>query len=70
MVAATIERLGDHLVYSFELEYAGHHRTEQVQIDAVTYCVELDAAGNIVMRANPELIALPGSALSQLVTAL
>jgi len=64
-VAATIERLGGHLVYSFDLRYAGHDGTEQVQIDAISgdvvcvaYCVKLDAAGDIVMTASPELVAM------------
>jgi len=64
MVAGTIERLADQLVYSFDLKYAGHDGTEQVQIDAktgkvvcVAYCVGLDAAGDIVMTASPELVA-------------
>jgi len=64
MVAATIERLGNRLVYSFDLKYADHGGNEHVVIDAISgkpiyieYCVELDSEGNLVMAAAPEIVA-------------
>jgi uncharacterized membrane protein YkoI len=64
IVGATIERVDDRLVYSFELNYPGHMGNEQVRIDAtsgqlvcVEYCVELDTDGDIVMAAAPEIVA-------------
>ena len=64
MVAATIERLDNRLVYSFDLKYADRGGNEHVKIDAmsgkpvyVEYCVELDSEGNIVMTAAPEIVA-------------
>lgn len=64
IVAATIELVDKRLVYSFELNYPGHTGNERVQIDAasgkmvcIEYCVELDADGEIVMAASPEIVA-------------
>ncbi len=62
MVAATIQRSGNRLVYSFDLTYVDEGGIEHVVIDAmsgktvcVEYCVELDSDGNIVMTAPPEI---------------
>ncbi len=63
IVAATIERRADQLVYSFDLEYPENGMVEHVQVDAmsgeiilVEYCVQLDEKGELRIRAAPELV--------------
>jgi uncharacterized membrane protein YkoI len=63
IVAATIERHADQLLYSFDLEYPDNGMVEHVQIDAVSgdiilveYCVELDEKGGLRIKAAPELV--------------
>lgn len=63
IVSATIERQDDRLVYSFDLEYPENGMVEHVQIDAVSgeivlveFCIELDANGNLSIKAAPELV--------------
>lgn len=63
IVAATIARQADRLVYSFDLEYPENEMVEHVQIDAmsgeiilVEYCVDLDEKGELRIKAAPELV--------------
>ena len=64
IVAATIERRDNRLVYSFDLDYPDNGMVEHVQIDAmsgeiilVEYCVKLDERGRWQVKAAPELVA-------------
>jgi uncharacterized membrane protein YkoI len=68
IVAASIERQGRYLGYSFDLQVSGHDGLEHVQIDAgngqvirVEYTVELDKDGRVVMLAPFELMSLARS---------
>lgn len=68
LVAASIERQGSYLAYSFDLQVSGHDGLEHVQIDAgngrvirVEYTVELEQDGHIVMLAPTELMSLATS---------
>ena len=63
IVAATIERRDNRLVYSFDLEYPDNGTVEHVQVDAtsgeitlVEYCVRLDEKGELQIRAAQELV--------------
>jgi uncharacterized membrane protein YkoI len=64
IVAGTIERQADRLVYSFDLGYPDNGMAEHVQIDAtsgeivlVEYCIKLDERGQYQVNAAPELVA-------------
>jgi uncharacterized membrane protein YkoI len=63
IVAATIERHAEQLIYSFDLEYPDNGMLEHVQINAVSgeiilveYCVKLDEKGELRIKAAPELV--------------
>jgi uncharacterized membrane protein YkoI len=64
IVAASIERLDNRLIYSFDLKYENRNGNEHVEIDAVDgrpicveYCMELDGVGNVIMAGAPEMVA-------------
>lgn len=68
IVAASIERQGRYLVYSFDLQVSGHDGLEHVQVDAgngqiirVEYTLELDRDGRVVMLAPIEIVSLARS---------